>query len=111
MSRNFVGSFEHSLVLFLFGFAFAKVNWPFDQSFNMTLPQEKSFERYEELLVGGPKHPQHRIPSARTWDAQTLIIGPAVYGDLTEELNAQFKTFHDVSMFAPFRCWSCTQRS
>jgi len=111
MSRNFVGSFEHFLVLFLFGFAFAKVNWPFDQSFNMTLPQEKSFERYEELLVGGPKHPQHRIPSARTWDAQTLIIGPAVYGDLTEELNAQFKTFHDVSMFAPFRCWSCTQRS
>lgn len=28
-----------------------------------------------------------------------------MYGDLTEELNAQFKTF-DISMFAPFWCWS-----
>lgn len=61
-SRKFVGSFDSFPVLFLFGFAFAKVNWPFDQSFNMTLPQERSFERYEELLVGRPKHPQHRIP-------------------------------------------------
>lgn len=25
-----------------------------------------------------------------------------MYGDLTEELNAQFKTFHDISMFPPF---------
>ena len=81
----------------------------------MTLTQEKSFERYEELLVGGPKHPQHRIPCLvvdllRSWDAQTLNIGPAVYGDLTEELNAQFQTFHDVSIFAPFWCWPCIQK-
>ena len=55
MSRNFVGNFDLFSCLVSFGFAFAKVNWPFDQSFNMTLPQEKSFERYEELLVRGPQ--------------------------------------------------------